>query len=65
MELRQEKQVYEIPHRLTYYECDDTGHPTMGMLLSMMTMVSDAHSIALGMDTATIQRTGGAWVITE
>lgn len=47
MELRQEKQVYEIPHRLTYYECDDTGHPTMGMLLSMMTMVSDAHSIAL------------------
>lgn len=65
MELRQGKQVYEMPHQLTYYECDDTGHPTLGMMLSMMTMVSDAHSIALGMDTATIQQTGGAWVITE
>lgn len=65
MDLQQDKQVYEIAHRLTYYECDDTGHPTMSMLLSMMTMVSDAHSIALGMDTATIQATGGAWVITE
>ncbi|MGN1279381.1 MAG: acyl-[acyl-carrier-protein] thioesterase [Limosilactobacillus sp.] len=65
MELRQEKRVYEMPHRLTYYECDDTGHPTLSMMLSMMTMVSDAHSISLGMDTATIQQTGGAWVITE
>lgn len=65
MELKQEKQAYEMPHQLTYYECDDTGHPTMSMMLSMMTMVSDAHCISLGMDTATIQQTGGAWVITE
>ena len=65
MELKQEKQTNEMPHQLTYYECDDTGHPTMSTLLSMMTMVSDAHCIALGMDTATIQQTGGAWVITE
>lgn len=65
MDLQQDKQVYEIPHRLTNYECDDTGHPTMSMLFSMMTMVSDVHCIALGMDTATIQQTGGAWVVTE
>lgn len=65
MELKQEKQTYEMLHQLTYYECDDTGHPTMSKMLSMMTMVSDAHCIALGMDTATIQQTGGAWVITE
>ena len=65
MELKQEKQAYEMPYQLTYYECDDTGHPTMSMMLSMMTMVSDAHCISLGMDTATIQQTGGAWVITE
>ena len=65
MELKQEKLVYEMPHQLTYYECDDTGHPTMSMMLSMMTMVSDAHCISLGMDTATIQQTGGAWVVTE
>lgn len=65
MELKQGKQTYEMPHQLTYYECDDTGHPTMSKMLSMMTMVSNAHCIALGMDTATIQQTGGAWVITE
>lgn len=65
MDLRQGKREYEMPHQLTYYECDDTGHPSMSMLLSMMTMVSDAHSISLGMDTAAIQQTGGAWVITE
>ena len=65
MNLQQNKQVYEMPHQLAYYECDDTGHPSMSMLLSMMTMVSDAHCISLGMDTATIQQTGGAWVVTE
>lgn len=65
MNLQQDKQTYEMPHRLTYYECDDTGHPKLSMLLSMMTMVSDTHCCSLGMDTATIQQTGGAWVVTE
>lgn len=65
MELRQEKQVYEMPHRLTYYECDDTGHPTLSMILSMLTMVSDVHSTFLGLDAETIHQTGGAWVITQ
>lgn len=64
MDLQQNKQTYEMPHLLTYYECDDTGHPSLSMVLSMMTMVSDAHSMSLGMDTATVQATGGAWVIT-
>lgn len=64
MNLQQSKQVFEMPHLLTYYECDDTGHPSLSMVLSMMSMVSDAHSSFLGMDTATIQATGGGWVIT-
>lgn len=65
MQLRQEPQFFEMNHQLTYYECDESGHPSMSMLLSMFSMVSDAHCLFLGMDTATIQQTGGAWVITN
>ena len=42
MELKQETQTYEMPHLLTYYECDETGHPSMSMLLSMISMASEA-----------------------
>lgn len=65
MKLRQEPQFFEMAHRLTYYECDESAHPSLSMLLSMFSMVSDAHSISLGMDTTEIQQTGGAWVITN
>lgn len=64
MMLTQTKQVYEIPHTLTYYECTDTGHPSMSMLLSMMTMVSDMHLESMGLDTEAVHKTGGAWVVT-
>lgn len=63
MKLTQSTDTYEMDHLLTYYECDETGHPTMSMLMSMFSMVSDAHSIFLGMDNQTIMETGGAWVI--
>lgn len=65
MELRQEPQFFEMQHQLTYYECDESGHPSMSMLLSMFSMVSDAHIIFLGMNTDLIQKTGGAWVVTN
>lgn len=63
MELKQDAQTYEMQHLLTYYECDETGHPSMSMLLSMISMASDEHSLSLGMDTALIQKTGGTWVV--
>lgn len=64
MELEQGAQTYEMPHLLTYYECDETGHPSMSMLLAMMSMVSDEHSMSLGMNTTLVQKTGGTWVVT-
>lgn len=63
MELKQDAQTYEMSHLLTYYECDETGHPSMSMLLSMISMASDEHSISLGMDTVLVQQTGGTWVV--
>lgn len=61
--LTQDANCYEINHQLAYYECTDSGHPSVSMVLSMMTMVSDAHSISLGLDRATVDATGGAWVV--
>lgn len=63
MELKQEAQIFEMPHLLTYYECDETSHPSLSMILSMISMVSDEHSMALGMGTEEIQATGGTWVV--
>ena len=61
--LIQNANCYEMQHQLTYYECTDSGHPSMSMLLSMMTMVSDAHSIFVGLDRTAVDKSGGAWVI--
>ena len=36
MELKQEAQTFEMPHLLTYYECDETSHPSLSMILSMI-----------------------------
>lgn len=63
MKLTQEAQTFEMPHLLTYYECDETGHPSMSMLLSMISMASDEHSISLGMGIDEVQQTGGTWVV--
>lgn len=64
MKLTQSADTYEMDHLLTYYECDETGHPTMSMLLSMFSTVSNAHETFLGIDKQTVLSTGGAWVIT-
>ncbi|MBB1080389.1 acyl-ACP thioesterase [Limosilactobacillus sp. STM2_1] len=63
MKLTQDAQTYEMPHLLAYYECDETGHPSMSMMLSMISMVSDEHSMSLGMGTNEVQQTGGTWVV--
>ncbi|MBB1095850.1 thioesterase [Limosilactobacillus agrestis] len=63
MELKQEAQIFEMPHLLTYYECDETGNPSMSMILSMISMASDEHSMFLGMGTEEVHATGGTWVV--
>lgn len=63
VKLTQNANCYEVQHQLMYYECTDSGHPSMSMMLSMMTMVSDAHSLFVGLDRTTVEKSGGAWVI--
>ncbi|MEY8441724.1 acyl-ACP thioesterase domain-containing protein [Lactobacillaceae bacterium 24-114] len=62
MELRRTAQEYEMPHQLTYYECDETGKPTLSMIMSMLSLVAEAHGESLGLDGKKIHSTGGAWV---
>lgn len=63
MKLQQSAQVYEIPHQITYYECNELGHPTLSMVMSMLAVVADEQSDALGLTNEVIQGTGGTWVV--
>lgn len=65
MNLRQSSRDYEIPHRLTYYECDELGHPTLSMVMSMFSVVGDEQSEQLGLTQEKVQGTGGSWVFTN
>lgn len=62
MELKQSAQEYEIPHQLTYYECDELDHPTLSMVMSMLSVVADEQSNKLGLNQEVVQSTGGSWV---
>lgn len=62
MELKQSAQEYEIPHQLTYYECDELDHPTLSMVMSMLSVVADEQSNKLGLNREVVQSTGGSWV---
>lgn len=57
--------IYEKQHKLSYYECDESGHPSTSMIISMVNQVSEEHSASLGLDSAAIQSYGGGWVITS
>ncbi|HJE46136.1 acyl-[acyl-carrier-protein] thioesterase [Levilactobacillus namurensis] len=58
-------QTYTEPHRVVYYEADDTGHLTVAMLINLLVLVSDDQSSALGMDTQFINSLGVGWVVTQ
>lgn len=53
------------PHRIVYYEADDTGHLTMAMLINLLVLVSDDQSNELGMNTAFVNSLGVGWVVTQ
>ena len=55
MELKQSAQEYEIPHQLTYYECDELDHPTLSMVMSMLSVVADEQSNKLGLNREVVQ----------
>lgn len=63
MKLQQSTREYEMPHQLTYYECDEQGHPILSMVMSMLSVVADEQSNELGLNQKTVQATGGTWVI--
>lgn len=63
MEEQQSAPKFERRHHLTYYECDEMGHPILSMVMSIMSEVADIQSEKLGITKDTIQATGGTWVI--
>ena len=56
---------YTEPHRVVYYEADDTGHLTVAMLINLFVLVSDDQSRALGLPADVIHSFGVGWVVTQ
>lgn len=56
---------YTEPHRVVYYEADDTGHLTLAMLINLFVLVSDDQSQELGLPADVVQSFGVGWVVTQ
>lgn len=56
---------FSEPHRVVYYEADDTGHLTLAMLINLFVLVSEDQNAALGLTTEFVQSHGVGWVVTQ
>lgn len=56
---------FREPHRVVYYEADDTGHLTLAMLINLFVLVSEDQNAALKLTPADIHRLGVGWVVTQ
>lgn len=54
---------FTMHHRITYYECDETGHPTLATAIAMLILASDNENTATGVGQAASAAYGGGWVI--
>ncbi|MFB9768315.1 acyl-[acyl-carrier-protein] thioesterase [Lactiplantibacillus modestisalitolerans] len=57
--------IYREQHRVTYYECDQTGRATLATLINIAVLASEDQSDALGLTTAHVQSYGVGWVVTQ
>ncbi|NLR31469.1 acyl-[acyl-carrier-protein] thioesterase [Levilactobacillus tujiorum] len=56
---------FSEPHRVVYYEADDTGHLTLAMLIDLFVLVSEDQNTALHLTPDDIHRLGVGWVVTQ
>lgn len=56
---------FSEPHRVVYYETDDTGHLTLAMLINLFVLVSEDQNAALKLTTDYIHSLGVGWVVTQ
>lgn len=59
------KNEFEMPHTITYYECDPTEKLSIDMLINLIMSVSEEQSRSLAVDTKVVAKIGGGWVITN
>lgn len=57
--------VYEMPHEVSYYECDMYGKMTLSMLVAVAIKASEQQSTLLNRGTAYIHSFGLNWIITD
>lgn len=56
-------QEYTMRHHLAYYECDQSSHPSLSMLVAMAVLVSERHAEEMGCGRAAGLKHNGAWII--
>jgi len=59
------KNEFSEPHRVVYYEADDTGHLTLAMLINLFVLVSEDQNTALELSPEYIHSLGVGWVVTQ
>lgn len=57
--------VYEMPHEVSYYECDLTGTMTVSMLVAVAIKSSEQQSARFNRGTDYIHSIGLNWIITD
>lgn len=56
---------YERTHQIPYYECDETGRLTVGMLFRLLILASEEHGVEQHVGPETTNQLGGGWVIID
>lgn len=56
-------QKYTMKHRLAYYECDQSSHPSLSMLVAMGVLASERHADVLNCGRQAGLKYNGAWII--
>ena len=60
-----ETKIYRLPHQVTYYECEPSGHISLSALIALLILASERQNAALGVDEFVTLKMGGSWVIID
>ncbi len=54
---------FELPHQLTYYECDPQGNLQLGMLFNLGVLAAEIENQGTGVGLGAANELGGGWVV--
>lgn len=58
-------QHFQMKHKVTYFECDETGHLRLSMAFTLAVLVSEQHDEAVQKNSSTALNDDLSWVVTN